>query len=208
MLFVLDPDATATRVAQGDYPCPASACSGLVRPWGTARTRPVRLLGGGTDQITPRRGRCRQCARSHVFVPVRAFPRRADSVETVWTALTAAARGLGARQVAEQVGVPHTTVRGWIRRARTNAETMSKAATICISDLGRMTPEQHAKFDTPLATMVHLHGVAATAWVRRFGVDPPVPGLTGTLPQIASSITGGWLLIANLPLSAQFWRPG
>jgi len=35
-----------------------------------------------------------------------------------------------------------------------------------------------------------------------------VPGLTGTLQQIASFITGGWLLIANVPLSKQWWRPG
>ena len=56
--------------------------------------------------------------------------------------------------------------------------------------------------------MVHTVAGAACAWKRRFGTAPPVPGLTGTLQQIGSFITGGWLLIANVPLSKQWWRPG
>jgi hypothetical protein len=35
VLFVLDPEATAVRVAQDDYACPDSECSGLLRPWGS-----------------------------------------------------------------------------------------------------------------------------------------------------------------------------
>lgn len=101
-------------------PCPDADCSGQVVPWGAARTRPVRLLGGGIDWVIPRRGRCRHCDRSHVFVPVRAFPRRTDSVETVWAALAAAAHGQGHRPIAHQLGLPPSTVRGWLRRARAN----------------------------------------------------------------------------------------
>ena len=158
------------------------------------RKRPVRLFGGGTDWMTPRRGRCRQCDRSHVFLPVRAFPRRADSVETVWVALAAAAGGLGHRRVAEQVGLPATTVRGWLRRARANSEIITSRATIFRSDLDHATPEQHPRFDTPLANMVHMVG--------------PAPGLTGTPQQIASIIASGWLLAATVTASARFWRPG
>ncbi len=172
------------------------------------RKRPVRLFGGGTDWMTPRRGRCRQCDRSHVFLPVRAFPRRADSVETVWVALAAAAGGLGHRRVAEQVGLPATTVRGWLRRARANSEIITSRATIFRSDLDHATPEQHPRFDTPLANMVHLGGAAAGAWLRRLGIAPPAPGLTGTPQQIASIIASGWLLAATVTASARFWRPG
>jgi hypothetical protein len=43
VLFVLHPEVAAERVARGDYPCPDADCSGHVGPWGTARTRPVRL---------------------------------------------------------------------------------------------------------------------------------------------------------------------
>ena len=159
------------------------------------RKRPVRLFGGGTDWMTPRRGRCRQCDRSHVFLPVRAFPRRADSVETVWVALAAA-------------GLPATTVRGWLRRARANSEIITSRATIFRSDLDHATPEQHPRFDTPLANMVHMVGAAAGAWLRRFGIAPPAPGLTGTPQQIASIIASGWLLAATVTASARFWRPG
>jgi hypothetical protein len=208
LLFVLDPEAAATRVTDGVQACPASDCSGFFQPWGSARTRPVRLLGGGTDSVTPRRARCRQCDRTHVFIPVRAFPRRTDSIETVWAALAAAAQGLGHRKVAEQVGVPATTVRGWLRRARANSDIIANRARIFRSDLERYKPDHLPKFDTPLACMVHTVADAACAWKRRFGTTPPVPGLTGTLQQIASFITGGWLLIANVPLSKQWWRPG
>ena len=32
LLFVLDPEAAATRVATGVHACPSSDCSGLIRP--------------------------------------------------------------------------------------------------------------------------------------------------------------------------------
>ena len=114
----------------------------------------MRLLGGGTDSVTPRRARCRQCDRTLVFIPVRAFPRRTDSIETVWAALAAAAQGLGHRKVAEQVGVPATTVRGWLRRARANSDIIANRARIFRSDLERYKPDRLPKFDTPLACMV------------------------------------------------------
>ena len=208
LLFVLDPEAAAERVARGDYPCPDSDCSGHVGPWGTARTRPVRLLGGGIDLVTPRRGRCRHCDRSHVFVPVRAFPRRTDSVETVWAALIAAANGQGHRPIAHQLGLPPSTVRGWLRRARANAEIIANRANTIRFDVGLSPAASHQRFDSPLATMVHMVGAATAAWKRRFWFPTPTSGPDYTPRQVASVLTGGWLLIANAPASAQFWRPG
>ena len=94
------------------------------------------------------------------------------------------------------------------RRARANSEIITSRATIFRSDLDHATPEQHPRFDTPLANMVHMVGAAAGAWLRRFGIAPPAPGLTGTPQQIASIIASGWLLAATVTASARFWRPG
>ncbi len=90
-----------------------------------------------------------------VFVPVRAFPRRTDSVETVWAALAAAAKGLGHRQVAEQVGVHATTVRGWLRRARANTDIMAIRAAVARSDLDHDASEYVPRLDSSLAYMVN-----------------------------------------------------
>jgi hypothetical protein len=89
-----------------------------------------------------------------------------------------------------------------------NSEIITSRATIFRSDLDHATPEQHPRFDTPLANMVHMVGAAAGAWLRRFGIAPPAPGLTGTPQQIASIIASGWLLAATVTASARFWRPG
>jgi hypothetical protein len=66
----------------------------------------------------------------------------------------------------------------------------------------------HPRFDTPLATMVHMVGAATAAWKRRYWFPTSTSGPDYTPRQVASVLTGGWLLIANAPASARFWRPG
>ena len=56
--------------------------------------------------------------------------------------------------------------------------------------------------------MVHMVGAATAAWKRRFWFPTPTSGPDYTPRQVASVLTGGWLLIANAPASARFWRPG
>ena len=57
-----DPAATVRQLADGHhFGCPWDGCVGSLGPWGSARTRPVRLLGGGTDSYTPKRAICRAC---------------------------------------------------------------------------------------------------------------------------------------------------
>ena len=56
--------------------------------------------------------------------------------------------------------------------------------------------------------MVHMVGAATAAWKRRFWFPTPTSGSDYTPRQVASLLTGGWLLIANVPASAQFWHPG
>jgi hypothetical protein len=156
LLFVLDPEAAATRVADGVQPCPASECSGFFQPWGSARTRPVRLLGGGTDSVTPRRARCRQCDRTHVFIPSPGVPEtHRQHRDRLGGPRRRRSGGWDTGRSPNRSGVPATTVRGWLRRARANSEIIANRARIFRSDLELYKPDRLPKFDTPLACMVH-----------------------------------------------------
>ena len=75
-------------------------------------------------------------------------------------------------------------------------------------DVDLSAAASHQRFATPLATMVHMVGAATAAWKRRFWFPTPTSGSDYTPRQVASLLTGGWLLIANVPASAQFWHPG
>ncbi|MDP9386713.1 MAG: hypothetical protein M3Q48_01995, partial [Actinomycetota bacterium] len=68
--------------------------------------------------------------RHRVLLPACCVPRRRDSAASVVKALTRAAAGLGHRPIAAELVVPMATVRGWLRRARRNAEPLRQAATV------------------------------------------------------------------------------
>ncbi len=104
MIVVLEP-----AVAPGS----CAACGGSLKPWGYARTRVVRERGGVRRIVRPRRVRCRGCRVTHVLVPA---------------ALLAHAAGRGHRAIAAELALPPDTVRGWLRRARANAEAVRRDA--------------------------------------------------------------------------------
>jgi hypothetical protein len=58
---------------------------------------------------------------THVLLPVVCLARRADGVEVIGSAFEAAARGVGQQRVAELVGRPASTVRGWLGRLASRA---------------------------------------------------------------------------------------
>ncbi len=172
MLLTSDLTATATDLAVGVLHCPHHACDGKLAPWGHARTRYRRVGPSTTEAHTPRRTRCRSCQRTHVIASTRNYPRRPDTAETIGAALTAAARGLGHRRIAEAIGIPATTVRGWIRRARANSENVRANATIRALALDPVA----ATFDptgTPLSDMIDAVGRAVSAYICRLGPGPP-----------------------------------
>ena len=172
MLLVLDSSATATALTSGALACPGHDCAGILGPWGYARTRRLRLGTGRTWAHTPRRARCRGCGRTHVLVPALSYPRRPDTVETVGAALLGAARGLGHRRIADEIGLPATTVRGWLQRARANSETIRVNATIAAHALDPMLGPIRPT-GSPLGDMVEAVGVAVAAHVRRLGPAAP-----------------------------------
>src|SRR6476619_3909570 len=76
--------------AERRMPCPR--CQGVLRPFGTGRTRTVRSVGADTVTVTPRRARCADCSATQILLPTELVVRRADSTAAIGNALTANAR--------------------------------------------------------------------------------------------------------------------
>jgi transposase-like protein len=126
-----------------------------------------------------------------VLVPPAALPRRRDAIEAVGAALLKAAGGHGHRVIADQLGLPPSTVRNWLRRFRRRAEHLRGRAVRALFALGGEVPDIEPRA-TALADAVEALGLAASAAVRRFG-------WTGTSPwRIIAAISRG-LLLAPLP---------
>jgi hypothetical protein len=108
-----------SELVGGGLACPS--CWGVLGPWGHARARVLRRAAGAVS-VRPRRAKCRACAVTHVLLPDLCLLRRRDEVAVIGTALEAKARGRGHRPIAEVLGVPKDTVRGWLRRFAADAE--------------------------------------------------------------------------------------
>jgi Domain of unknown function (DUF6431) len=94
--------------------CPA--CDGSLGRWpGYARLVRHRHR---TTRLWVQRCVCRSCGRTHALLPSFLLAYRRDVVATIGAALLGAARGVGHRPLADSAGLPATTVRGWLRRAR------------------------------------------------------------------------------------------
>ena len=186
MILVLQPDRAEADLLAGRLTC---SCTGRLRPWAHARARLVRQRDGSWVELRPRRARCAQCGRSHVVSPASSLPRRRDMVETVGAALEAAAAGKGHRYIADELDLPPSTVRNWLRRARARAEWSRCTATRAAYELDPALPPAPVR-PTPLASALDALGAVAAAAVRRLG-------LVGTSPwAIIAAVTGGQFLAA------------
>lgn len=163
-----DVGAVEIDLVRGGLSCPACE-SGRLRPWGWARLRVLRSRG--VEGLRPRRSRCVACGVTHVLLPVRALVRRRDAAEVIGAALAAKVAGAGHRRIAAELGVPATTVRGWLRRFGSRAGFLRgqfmAAAHLLDRDLGRVEPR-----GSPEADALEAIGVAASAAARRFGPGP------------------------------------
>jgi hypothetical protein len=111
--------------------------------------------------------------------------RRRDAVAVIGAALLARAAGEGHRPIAERLGVPKDTVRGWLRRFARDADAIrahfSRWAFALDVELGRVAPAGGA-----FADAVSAIGVAARAFVLRFGLGEAWP--------VVARLSGGVLL--------------
>src|SRR6266568_992978 len=114
-------DTAAARIALGRRKLGCPGCGQPLRPWGRARERTVRDLGGALVTVRPDRASCPGCEVTHVILDAGLLPRRAYAARLIGQALVAAARGSGHRRIALDLDVPAGTVRGWIRGARRSA---------------------------------------------------------------------------------------
>jgi Homeodomain-like domain len=190
-----DPGRVELALGAGDLACPDPGCGGVLGPWGWARSRWRRGRGGVQQRLRPRRSRCRVCRATHVLLPVSGLLRRVDLVEVIGAALLARARQVSLRQIAAELGVPLSTVRGWLGRFAERAALIAGhfARLAAWLDPSAVVSEPRG---SPLVGAVEAIGVAAVAAARRLGAH------TGPF-EFASGATGGRLLAnTNAPFPA------
>jgi Domain of unknown function (DUF6431)/Homeodomain-like domain len=183
MLIVCAEEARVeVELVGGLLACPS--CGGVLGPWGHGRERVLRCVAGARS-LRPRRARCRGCRGTHVLLPDCVLLRRRDEVSVIGTAIEARVAGVGHRRIAERLGVPKDTVRGWLRRFARRADRVRAHFTRCAValevELGPVLPA-----GSGVADALEAIAVAARAWVLRFGL--------GEVWRIACSLSGGVLL--------------
>ena len=187
-----DPVVVESQLAAGELSCPE--CAAVLAPWGHARERPLGR-GSGRVRLRPRRGRCRWCGATQVLLPATVLLRRGDFAAVIGRALAAWAVGDGQRQIAAALGVPRSTVRGWLSRLAARAERIrahfTRWALWLAPSLARLEPSGSLVGDAVAAM--------ATAW-EAAGGDLAGLGRWG----FASAATGGRLLCNT---SASFPAP-
>src|ERR1700733_12334093 len=98
MIEVFDTAAARIALAHRKLGCPG--CGQPLRPWGHARERTVRDLGGALVTVRPDRALCPGCGVTHVVLDAGLLPRRAYAAGLIRQALVAAGGGSGHRRIA------------------------------------------------------------------------------------------------------------
>jgi hypothetical protein len=130
-----------------------------------------------------------------VLLPVSGLLRRVDLVEVIGVALLARARQASLRQIAAELGVPLSTVRGWLGRFAERAVLIAGHFARLAAWLEPSVVVSEPR-GSPLERAVEAIGVAAVAAARRLGAH------TGPF-EFASGATGGRLLCnTNAPFPA------
>ncbi|SBW22301.1 hypothetical protein FDG2_2437 [Candidatus Protofrankia californiensis] len=188
------------RLVSGALACPE--CEGRLSRWGYARPRVVR----GAQRrwrLRPRRAWCAGCGTTHVLLPLACLARRADVAVVVGAGLVLAAAGWGHRRVAERIGRPEGTARGWLRRFRASAEPVRVAFTVLLVVLEAQPPVL-APAGSPLGDAVNAVLAVGVAVTARWG-----PGVGAVSPwEVACAVTGGRLLAPHpTPVAINTSRP-
>jgi hypothetical protein len=135
-----------------------------------------------------------------VLLPASVLLRRADAAAVIGAALLARAGGAGHRRIAVLLGVPSSTVRGWLRRIVVVAERVLAVLAAAAAQLGSEFVAPAPTAD-PVAAVAEMLGALAAAMARRLG---------GSCPpwRLATILTGGRLLAAGGPDLVSGWALG
>jgi hypothetical protein len=174
------------RLRSGGLFCPF--CAAVLTGWGFARPRRLRGVDG-LVLLRPRRAVCTGCERTQVLLPVIGLSRRADVVEVIGAALVAKAAGWGHRLIAQLVGRPASTVRGWLRRFAGRAGSVRAAFTALAVDVDPGTAP-------PLAAGTGFGDAVAAVLAATVAVLSRWPGLRLTVSPwlLAAAVSRGGLL--------------
>lgn len=170
--------------------CP---CGGELGRWGWSTERLVRGL---SEPIRPRRVICRNCGVTHVLLPSTCYERRADCAERIGQGVLAAAAGIDFEAIAQELGTPVETIRGWVRRLRANAGPvvafLSQVAQRADPAWSYRPPVRLSK----LASVVDVVGAVVAAVCRSKETGPGVSVVA--VWQVVALVTGGKFLAPSL----------
>lgn len=192
LIVVADSEVVERELRARRLGCPC--CGWPVAPRGYARLRPVRVAGGIPPELVwlrPRRAYCACCLAWHVLLPCTCLCRRFDAVEVIGRALVLAAGGVDFREIAAELGLPPSTVRNWLRRARVLAER-----------IGEHFARWGFALDPALAGGGLAGGGGLVAAVEAIGRCGRVAALTvgrRSPWELASALTAGGLLCTSGP---------
>ena len=144
---------------------------------------------GRAHKIWVPRGQCAPCDVTHALLPAFVALKRLDSIETIGAALESVTAGEnGVRPVADRLGVPHATARGWLRSFGRRASSLALSFAALAVELGgeTLTPRGDPRRDA-LAAMT-------AAWKAACAL----PGwLAVSLWRFCSAVCGAALVVTN-----------
>lgn len=196
----IDPERVESRLAAGELCCP-SCQDGVLAGWGFVRSRPV---SGMAEPVRPRRSRCRTCAVTHVLLPVTLLLRRAYVADLIWAAVIAKAAGIGHRLIGRRLGIPGSTVRGWLRVITGRAQ-MVRHWFVSVAVAAGVDVSIPKATGSGCGDVLAAVGAARAAIAARFGQRSVIGEVTSARAAVACS--GARLLAPGWPPAPEPVRP-
>ena len=138
MIQFFDTAAARQALARRKLPCPD--CGQALKPWGRARERTIRDLGGALLTVRPTGRCCVGLPRSRTSCSMPGCCRAAPIGRADRAGPRQGRPRTGHRRIAGDLGVPAGTVRGWLRGARRSAVELRVTAIRVIVASGHDVP--------------------------------------------------------------------